>query len=478
MERIARLLIPIGLFLVIYCADREPPHVEITNPKDGSYLNGTVLVTAEAEDNERVDSIKIFIDDSCIARFPKSYAYYLWNTETLLHNSLHYISAVAIDPSMNIGTDTVSVIVQYFGSLKWRYRYETQWDTFGNFLSSVAIGMDGIIYYGATGTSSPIPPSGYCIAINSNGGLKWTCFTNDWNAAPAIGSDGTVYVACCSGSYIGGRIKAIAPSGIEKWVYTTNDNIASEPAVAQDGTIYAGDYGGYLHALNPDGTLKWQYHVGGPIVTSPSVASNGTIYFGANDSYFYALNPDGTLKWRYQLTGKVSSAPSINIDGTIYFGTTDYYLYALDSEGTLKWRYKTSGEIQSSPAIDLDGTIYFGSSGYDYNFYAINPDGSLRWRFKTGNAIKSSPAISSDGTIYFGSDDGFLYALNKDGSLKWNFKAGGEITSSPGIGSDGTVYFTCEDGYLYALYGSAPLANTPWPKFRHDLKNTGRVGGN
>jgi hypothetical protein len=33
------------------------------------------------------------------------------------------------------------------------------------------------------------------------------------------------------------------------------------------------------------------------------------------------------------------------------------------------------------------------------------------------------------------------------------------------------------DGYLYAIYGTGTLANTPWPKFRHDNHNTGRVGG-
>ena len=32
-------------------------------------------------------------------------------------------------------------------------------------------------------------------------------------------------------------------------------------------------------------------------------------------------------------------------------------------------------------------------------------------------------------------------------------------------------------GSFYALRGTSPLADSPWPKFQHDLRNTGRVGG-
>jgi outer membrane protein assembly factor BamB len=91
--------------------------------------------------------------------------------------------------------------------------------------------------------------------------------------------------------------------------------------------------------------------------------------------------------------------------------------------------------------------------------------------------VFSSPAIGSDGTIYVGSCDNKLYAIKPDGTLKWSFPTGYWVFSSPAIGSDGTIYVGSYDGKLYAIYGSGTLANTPWPKFHHDLKNTGRVGG-
>ena len=61
--------------------------------------------------------------------------------------------------------------------------------------------------------------------------------------------------------------------------------------------------------------------------------------------------------------------------------------------------------------------------------------------------------------------------------MKFSFVAKGPVNSSPAIITDGTVYFvSSEDGAanIYALVGNSPLADTPWPKFRRDLPNTGR----
>jgi outer membrane protein assembly factor BamB len=119
--------------------------------------------------------------------------------------------------------------------------------------------------------------------------------------------------------------------------------------------------------------------------------------------------------------------------------------------------------------------VYVGSC--DSCIYAINPDGTAKWRYNSGTECRSSPALTADGTVYIGSRDGCLHALNPDGSLKWLYEAGRNVESSPTIGPDGTIYFASDDGYLYALKGTSPLADSPWPKFHHDLANTGRVGG-
>ncbi len=63
---------------------------------------------------------------------------------------------------------------------------------------------------------------------------------------------------------------------------------------------------------------------------------------------------------------------------------------------------------------------------------------------------------------------------NQSGSLKWRYETDDWITSSPAIGSDGTIYVGSGDSYLYAIQGeSEGLADTPWPKFRKNNRNTG-----
>ncbi|MCK4394788.1 PQQ-binding-like beta-propeller repeat protein [Candidatus Bipolaricaulota bacterium] len=354
------------------------------------------------------------------------------------------------------------------GTLRWRY------ETGGSVNSSPAIGADGTVYVGSTDR--------YLYALTSDGRLKWRYETGQIVvSSPAIGADGTVYVASD-----GNCIYALTPDGRLKWRYegmpprALESDVYSSPAIGADGTVYVGSAEGYLYALTPDGRLKWRYETR-TVSSSPAIGADGTVYVvGSWDDYLYALTPDGRLKWRYDMRGsvwssQVVSSPAIGADGTVYVGSVDGCLYALTPDGRLRWRYKTGQIVVSSPAIGADGTVYVGS--VDRYLYALISDGRLKWRYETGS-VWSSPAIGADGTVYVGSTDRYLYALTSDGRLKWRYKTGWGVSSSPAIGADGTVYVGSGDDYLYALHtGSAGLADTPWPMFRHDLKHTGRSAG-
>jgi len=339
----------------------------------------------------------------------------------------------------------------------WRYL------TGGVVRSSPAIAADGTVYVGSY--------DNLLYAINPDGTLKWSFLTGgNVPSSPAIAADGTVYVGS-NDDYL----YALNPDGTLKWRYLTGRLIYSSPAVAADGTIYCGSYDNYLYALNPDSTLKWRYQTGSDIHSSPAIAADGTVYVGSNDDYLYALNPDGTLKWSYRTGDAVRSSPAVGADGTVYVGSLDHWFYAINPDGALSWRTLAGKAARASPAVGADNTVYVGSD--DGNLYALNPNGTIKWAYKTGGTVNSCPAIGADGTVYCGSDDSYLYAVNPDGTLKWRYETGGDIESSPTIGPDGTIYFASYDGYLYALKGTGALADSSWPKFRHDLRNTGRVGG-
>ena len=374
----------------------------------------------------------------------------------------HTVTAQAKDTgnAMSLWSSPHAILIRPPDTLRiWRFQLKV--DSEGTSLySSPAIGPDGTIYVGSSDSA--------LYAINPDGTLKWRYLTGwEVRTAPTIAADGTIYLTL-SGLY------AFSPDGTLKWRCVPGGGPQSSPAMANDGTVYSGASSYYVYAINPDSTLKWSYLTYDYIHSSPSVGADGTIYVGSDDHYFYALNPDGTLRWRYRTGSGVRSSPAIAADGTIYVGSNDNYLYALNPDSTLKWRYKTDGDIRSSPVIAADGTVYFGST--DNYLYVLNPDSTLKWRYLASSNVDYAPAIGADGTLYFGSNL-YLYALYPDGTLKWRYQTDGNIRSSPTIGPDGTVYFTSGDGYLYALRGSSPLADSPWPKFHHDLKNTGRTSG-
>ncbi len=348
--------------------------------------------------------------------------------------------------------------------LLWRVRLGA-----GNELSSSpAIAPDGTIYVGSLDSG--------VYAVSPSGTVRWRYETGGpVYSSPAIAPDGTIYVGSSDSS-----LYAINSNGTQQWCYQTGGGVASSPSIASDGTIYVGSDDHKLYAFNSNGTERWIYLTGGSVSSSPAVAANGTVYICSHDRYLHAVNPDGTPRWSYNV-GPVygTPTPAIGADGTIYCGAAvneSWALCALNPDGSLRWVRSTSSydEVSASPAVAADGAIYVAAME---GFYALNPDSTLRWWFRpTGPTFNSSPAVSSDGTIYFGSYF-FYYALRLDGSIKWYYTRGLATVSSPSIGYDGTVYFASVDGYLYAFRGTSPLANSPWPKFHHDLKNTGRVGG-
>jgi len=360
-----------------------------------------------------------------------------------------------------------SIVIRPPDTLRiWRFPIASGEATYS--YSSPAIAPDGTIYVGSYDNS--------LYAVNPDGTLKWRYLTQgSVRSSPAVATDGTVYVGSTGGLY------ALYPNGDLRWRIPMAGSVRSSPAIADDGTVYVGTTGEFLYAISPDGILKWGFLTENDVTASPAVATDGTVYFGSADHRFYALNPDGTQKWHLDLLDNFYYAsPAIGSDGTVYCGSDlnrmNESFHALNPDGTRKWSLMAGGDVRSSPAIAPDGTVYIGS--HDSYLYALNPDGSVKWSYQTGGYITySSPAISSDGTVYVGSQDNSLYALNPDGTLKWRYETDGDVRSAPSIGPDGTVYFTSNDGYLYALKGSGTLADSPWPKFHHDTRNSGRKGG-
>ena len=112
-----------------------------------------------------------------------------------------------------------------------------------------------------------------------------------------------------------------------KWSYPAPGQFF-QPAVAEDGTVYAGSTDTNLYALDSDGKLKWKFSTGDEVGSTTAIARNGTIFFGSNNGYLYAVGPSGKVKWEFKAAGQVYS-PTIGPDGTVYALSADGNLYAI-----------------------------------------------------------------------------------------------------------------------------------------------------
>jgi len=419
--------------------------------------------TGSIQVNSTPDSAEIWLDGANTTRYTDALLEAVEEGEHTVSLRLDGYADYQATVTVTAGDTTlVAAVMEPVGILVWRYQ------TADAVNSSPAIGSDGTVYIGSADNK--------LYAVNPAGGSDWNFPTGlAVNSAPALGADGKIYFGS-NDVYV----YALHPDGgVKYWDYKTDGYVSSSPAIGADGTVYVGSGDENLWAFESDGDFLWKLKTGGDVGSSPAVASDGVIYVGSDDGSLYAVDPaDGSIKWSFKTGGKVSSSPAIGADGVLYVGSQDGCVYALDAaDGTERWSCRTGGKVGSSPVVGADGTIYVGSD--DNHLYALDPaDGTVKWSYETGLWVRSSPAVGANGVIYFGSLDGFIYALRPDGSLYWRYETGAAVSSSPAVADDRTLYIGSTDGYLYAIAtDSYGLAKSAWPKFCHDNRNTGRVGG-
>jgi|ERR1051326_2201924 outer membrane protein assembly factor BamB len=178
----------------------------------------------------------------------------------------------------------------------------------------------------------------------------------------AVGPDGNILVGAANGQFY-----SFQPTdGSIAWQANIRDaHAAGGTAIGADGTIYVGADNGVLYAVFNDGKPRWEFKAGAPISTEPAVADDGTIYVAAENT-LYAVGPDGEKRWAFQTTYKFTTAPALAADGTIYCPNADKKLYAISPDGSKKWEYASGDAIFNPPNIAPDGTVY-----------VINLDGTM-----------------------------------------------------------------------------------------------------
>jgi len=235
-------------------------------------------------------------------------------------------------------------------------------------------------------------------------------------------------------------------------------------------------------------------------VDAPTIDAQGNVYFGTDSGYLYKMGPElDTVFWRAHLlaNGEVHG-PVIGSDGTIYCASDSFHLYAIDpATGIPSWTVTLDGDV-FRPAIG-QSAIFVGSSFG--KVYSIDPaTGGTNWEkwLSQTSGFSTTPIVAANRYVYFQDDDDMLYCLNQsDGTLIWSCncpaylpRTGGtshhprklqltDYPPNPTICANGNIIVVGADAlYCVAGYPEGPLDPlAPWPKWQHDLYNTGHVGG-
>ncbi len=236
-------------------------------------------------------------------------------------------------------------------------------------------------------------------------------------------------------------------------------------------------------------------------VDAPVIDAQGNVYFGTDSGYLYKVGPElDTVFWRTRLlaNGAIHS-PIIGGDGTIYCASDFSRVYAIDpASGTPLWTTTLDGDPFR---LALGQSALFVASSFG-KVYSINPaTGTANWdrQLSQSDGFYTTPVVAANGYVYFQSDADVLYCVNQaDGTVIWPCncpdylpRSGGgnsrrprkvglnDYAPNPTILSNGNVIVVGADAcYCVAGYPEGPLdPHAPWPKWQHDLYNTGYVGG-
>lgn len=281
------------------------------------------------------------------------------------------------------------------------------------------IASDGTVFYSSWASLNPtydIPlPSGDHVSVPNtafqnlllgflpDGTLKYSLFeTNVYYSAPAIGNDGTFYLA--SGKLL--------PNGAESTIAWS------------------------FRAIGLPRDFKWS-------ITSPNpfgpaaIDSSNNIYVGSG-AKLYALTSGGAERWTYESDSAVDLCPALTADGTVYAVTRSGKLLALSMEtGSLLWNYDSGRPIHFSPTIAPDGTVYLLVDNTDLlAIQGTAPPANAPWPQDRHDAQRTSRATQASTSAPTKTGDGkFSLNLNLEPGRAYKVEASEDLLTWTEIGS-------------------------------------------
>jgi outer membrane protein assembly factor BamB len=258
------------------------------------------------------------------------------------------------------------------------------------------------------------------------------------------------------------------------------------PAIASDGTIYIvsrahlNERWGYLAAVNPDLTPKWnvslreRFHDGCGVLLPAGTCSEGA---------HLGVDPSDNLPGSGAVTDFSTASPVVLPDGTVLYGAyTGYndgegHLMHFSAAGTYLGAYPFGWD--TTPAVWPHNGTFSVVTKHNFYGFALRPDPgefmvqldpnlNKEWEYRNPSITidnqfgfewcVNAAAIDANGTVYANAEDGILYAIGQGGVLLDKVTLAdplGAAYTPLAIDAQGRVYAQ-SGGHLFAVGGSRP----------------------
>lgn len=268
-----------------------------------------------------------------------------------------------------------------------------------------------------------------------------------------------------------------AVSGAVLWEYPDEDNRNAQffaVPVADNGSVYVGDYSGRLHAIDSEtGAAQWVYEperetLIGPLspeapdrVISGVALSPDLAFFGLVSRNVVAVSrEDASEVWTFETEHGVWGTPlyldaeaSPSGEPMLLVTSLDHHLYALNPEtGDELWRVNLGGAAPGDMLADPERQrVYVGTFGAGVVAVDV-ANAEIVARFETEDWVWGNPAMDGD-RLYIGDLGGNLYAVDitEDGLVQdWKQNLTTEALRGTPLVIGNLVIVGSEDGRVFA----------------------------
>ena len=379
----------------------------------------------------------------------------LWQARDTANNVA--VKTLGVTAAANVVTEVLADL-----RLETRTPGTARWAnlTGGSFLAAPAVGTDGTLYYlGVAGNTLRL----YAVAID--GSPRWELDVKDISpnssehSAPMIGRDGTIYVAHA------GEIIAVRSDASIRWRYVFDVTrgasgmfAATRDRIALLKMAERSDQTNALVLLSSAGVVQKTIDFGAVAVGYLRIGNDGTIYLQA-EQQLLAFNPDGSKRWSVEN----NSPLAIGHSGELYLPTSRG-LEVVSANLRPLWQTTFAARQVTVGAV---GQIYALNST---QVTSLRSDGTTRWITTTANGTQfRSMTLGNDDLLYVAAErndpntnasTGLVIAYKPDGTEAWRFSSPAPMSQIT-MGVDGTVYGGGDKLYAINSTATAPL-NGAW----------------